>query len=65
MSDTIGTAAGKIWHFLEKNGPSSVTKITNETGLSKNDVQRAIGWLIKEDKLVIELIGRTESLSLK
>jgi len=65
MSNTIGTAAGKIWHFLEKNGPASVTKITSETGLGKNDVQRAIGWLSKENKLVIETVGRTETLSLK
>lgn len=65
MTNTIGAAAGKIWHYLDKNGPSSVTKITNETGLGKNDVQRAIGWLIKEDKLTIEMIGRAETLSLK
>lgn len=65
MANIIGTAAGQIWHYLEKNGPASVTKITTETGLGKNDVQRAIGWLSKEDKLVIETIGRTETLSLK
>ncbi|MEQ1619936.1 MAG: winged helix-turn-helix domain-containing protein [Methylococcales bacterium] len=65
MANIIGTAAGKIWQYLETNGPSSVTKITTETGLGKNDVQRAIGWLSKEDKLVIETIGRTETLSLK
>jgi hypothetical protein len=33
--------------------------------LGKNDVQRAIGWLAKENKLVIELKGRVEMLSLK
>jgi Winged helix-turn-helix domain (DUF2582) len=61
----IGAAAGAIWTYLEKNGASSVTKITTETGLGKNDVQRAIGWLAKEDKLEIELKGRVETLSLK
>jgi Winged helix-turn-helix domain (DUF2582) len=61
----IGAAAGKIWTFLDKNGSSSVTKITTETGLGKNDVQRAIGWLTKEDKVVVELKGRVETLSLK
>lgn len=61
----IGAAAGTIWTYLEKNGASSVTKITTETGLGKNDVQRAIGWLAKEDKLEIELKGRVETLSLK
>ena len=61
----IGEAAGKIWHQLEKNGPSSVAKVTAETGLGKNDVQRGIGWLAKEGKLAIELKGRIETLSLK
>jgi Winged helix-turn-helix domain (DUF2582) len=61
----IGAAAGEIWHYLDKNGSASVTKITAETGIGKNDVQRAIGWLAKENKLVIELKGRVEILSLK
>jgi Winged helix-turn-helix domain (DUF2582) len=61
----IGVAAGKIWTFLDKNGSCSVTKITTETGIGKNDAQRAIGWLAKEGKLEIELKGRIETLSLK
>lgn len=65
MSNTIGDAAGKIWTYLDKNGPSSVNKITTETEINKNDVQRAIGWLSKEDKLVIETKGRVETISLK
>ena len=65
MSNTIGDAAGLIWNYLDKNGPSSVNKVTNETGINRNDVQRAIGWLSKEDKLAIEMIGRAETLSLK
>jgi len=65
MREIIGDAAGKIWHYLDENGESSVTKITNETGLGKNEVQRAIGWLLKEDKLNIESNGRAETVSLK
>ncbi|MDO9169408.1 MAG: winged helix-turn-helix domain-containing protein [Methylobacter sp.] len=65
MSNTIGDAAGAIWNYLEKNGPASVNKVTTETGINRNDVQRAIGWLSKEDKLSIEMIGRAETLSLK
>ena len=61
----IGLAAGKLWQYLEKNGPSSVTKATADTGLGKNEIQRAIGWLAKEDKLEIELKGRIETISLK
>lgn len=65
MSNTIGDAAGIVWNYLDKNGPSSVNKVTTETGVSKNDIQRAIGWLCKEDKLSIEMVGRAETLSLK
>ena len=65
MNNTIGDAAGKIWEYLDNNEPTSVSKVTKETGLSRNDVQRAIGWLAKEDKLNFEMDGRTELLSLK
>ncbi len=65
MSDNIGIAAGKIWEYLDKNGPTSVSKVTKETEISRNEVQRAIGWLAKEDKLNFEMEGRTELLSLK
>lgn len=65
MSTTIGEAAGKLWSFLNENGASSPSKIEKEAGLSKNDLQRAIGWLAKEDKLLIETNGRAETLSLK
>jgi hypothetical protein len=65
MIEVIGDAAGEIWRFLDENGEASVNKITTETGLGKNEVQRAIGWLAKEDKLKVELKGRVETLSLK
>ncbi len=65
MNEVIGAAAGKVWMFLSENGAASPSKIEKETGVSKNDLQRAIGWLAKEDKLVIESNGRAEILSLK
>lgn len=64
MSETIGQAAGMIWNYLDTNGPSSVTKITTATGLNKNDVQRALGWLAREEKVSFEMSGRTETVSL-
>jgi predicted RNA-binding protein (virulence factor B family) len=65
MVSSVDQSAGKIWNYLDKNGPSSVTKILAETEISKSDVQRAIGWLLKEDKLILETVGRTETISLK
>jgi len=65
MSTEIGSAAGKIWEFLNTNGEASVNRISTETGLGKNEIQRAIGWLAKEDKLNFVNNGRVELLSLK
>lgn len=65
MSDTIGSAAGAIWKYLEKNGAASATKIGKETGLDTKSLQRAIGWLAKEDKLSFEIKGRNELINLK
>ncbi len=64
LSTSIGNSAGKVWKFLDTNGASSVNKIANGTGLNKNDVQRAIGWLAREQKISIEQQGRTEMLTL-
>ena len=64
-NEVIGEAAGKIWKYLNKNGEASVSKIAKETGLGKTEVQRAIGWLAKENNLNFEISGRTETLSLK
>lgn len=65
MSDVIGEAAGQIWQYLHANGEASVNKVTTDTGLNKNDVQRGIGWLAKENKINIVTNGRVETLSLK
>ena len=65
MASKIDSAAGVLWKYLDKKGASSVSKITKETKLDAKSVQRAIGWLAKEDKLNIALEGRTETISLK
>lgn len=65
MSDSIGNTAGKIWEFLNENGPASATKITTVTKLNKTQVQRGIGWLASEGKLDFEMNGRNETISLR
>jgi predicted RNA-binding protein (virulence factor B family) len=64
LTTSIGNSAGKVWKYLDTNGASSANKIANGTHLSKNDVQRAIGWLAREEKISIEQQGRTEILTL-
>ncbi len=64
MKNIIGNSAGKVWEFLDDNGPATITKVANETKLSKNDIHRALGWLAREEKISIVQKGRTETISL-
>ena len=65
MAGSIGTVAGVVWHYLNYNGASSVTKITKETAADAKSIQRAIGWLAGEEKLAFVMKGRTEMISLR
>ncbi len=65
MSNTIGDAAGALWELLDKQGACTATKLAKESKLDTKTVQRALGWLAKEDKLSFETQGRSELISLK
>jgi len=65
MSDLVGSAAGVLWNSLNTGGEMSVTQLAKTTELDSKTIQRAIGWLAKEDKLTIALKGRTEIVALK
>jgi hypothetical protein len=49
--DSIGEAAGMVWNYLEKNGRSSVSAVEKGAGAPRREVQMAIGWLAREDKV--------------
>ena len=66
MTHEIGEAAGRGWRHLEQNGKtSSLTVLARETGLKKQVLDRAIGWLAREDKVEIHKCGRQEEVSLR
>lgn len=65
MSESIGQDAGLVWTYLRKTGKASVTKTARDCELDAKRMQRAIGWLAREDKLQIEHTPRGEWLSLR
>ena len=60
----IGATAGKVWQFLEKNGPASPASIGKGIGGSAPEVHRAVGWLSREGKLMVVKTPRGERISL-
>lgn len=51
---TIGENAGKVWQTLSEHGSMSLTAIRKATGLDDKSMYLSLGWLSREDKIVIE-----------
>jgi Winged helix-turn-helix domain (DUF2582) len=65
LSESVGTAAGSIWHYLNEKGPTTVAKLVKELPEDNKTLQRSIGWLAQEDKITLETIGQVETIALK
>lgn len=65
MQDRIGEVAGKVWEFLDNNGESSVSAITDAVNVPSTKAYMAIGWLAKEGKLEFHEQGRGKTVTLK
>jgi hypothetical protein len=65
MSEEIGTMAGAIWKTLEANGEMTLTKLKKELKAGSPLFDWAIGWLAREDKIILTTEKRTTRVSLK
>ncbi|MEG1580647.1 MAG: winged helix-turn-helix domain-containing protein [Bacteroidaceae bacterium] len=51
-NELIGTYAGIVWNVLDTCGEEfTITELTKKTTLTKEQVNLAIGWLAREDKI--------------
>lgn len=63
--EQIGLTAGEIWKLLADEGePVSLAQLAKRIDEPRDIVMQAIGWLAREDKLLIEENGRTRYVSL-
>ena len=65
MSEEIGTMAGTIWHALEANGEMTLAKLKLELKAGSPLFDWAIGWLAREDKIVLTTENRSTRVGLK
>lgn len=59
MIDQIGIDAGKIWNELELNGEMTTGALKKCLELSPFNLNIAIGWLAREDKILLDRNGNT------
>ncbi|MBZ5660512.1 MAG: winged helix-turn-helix domain-containing protein [Acidobacteriia bacterium] len=65
MNEEIGKLAGSIWHALAANGEMTLAKLKKEVGAEAPVFDWAIGWLAREDKIVLTREKRTTRACLK
>ena len=65
MQREIGTTAGLIWNTLNAEGELSLAQLKKAVSCKTPVFDWAIGWLAREDKIVIIREGRTFRVGLK
>jgi len=53
MHKDIGQMAGAVWHTLKARGELSLAQLKKEVNAKGPMFDWAIGWLAREDKIVI------------
>ena len=65
VESLFGANAGIVWKTLNQNGPSNLARLVKSTSLSREEVFGALGWLGREDKILVEQKGRAMVFSLR
>ncbi len=65
MTQEIGLMAGKVWQTLETKGEMSLASLKKTLGTRELTADWAIGWLAREDKLVLRKERNTVKVALR
>jgi hypothetical protein len=65
MTEEIGKMAGEIWHALEAKGEMTLPQLKKELKAKSPLMDFAIGWLAREDKIMLTMEKRTARVCLK
>ncbi|GAA6256172.1 winged helix-turn-helix domain-containing protein [Bacteroides sp. f07] len=60
---SIGLNAGIIWQILSDNVQRTYDELKKECGLSDCDLNAAIGWLAREDKIEFEPLPQKNEIA--
>ena len=64
VESIFGIKAGIVWQALNQNGSSNIGDLVKSTSMSREEVYGALGWLGRENKIVVEKRGRAIVFSL-
>ena len=66
MTATVGTLAGAVWTALNENGALNTKDLKKATKIKTDkDLFLALGWLLREDKVVVAETDKVMTVALK
>jgi len=66
MTALVGTLAGAIWNALNENGALNTKDLKKVTKIKTDkDLYLALGWLLREDKVVVTEAEKVVTVALK
>jgi len=64
-TETVGKTAGKVWHYLNDHGKTSLSGLEKAVKAPRGVVFMAIGWLAREGKLEFAQENRSTQVWLR
>ncbi len=64
MIEKFGINAGKVWTVLDECGKQDIRDLKKATKLTNKDLYAALGWLGREEKIIIDIKGKDVFVSL-
>lgn len=61
----IGERAGKVWDILKENGPLAINALKKSSKLDEKWLYLSLGWLAREDKIVVTKVKNVITIGLK
>ena len=66
MTATVGTLAGAVWTALNENGTLNAKDLKKVAKIKADkDLYLALGWLLREDKVVVAEADKVMTVTLK
>lgn len=62
--ESIGIAAGLVWHYLNEHGSVTLSKLAREIDMPRDMVMQGVGWLAREEKVAFQEGPRSKLISL-
>ena len=58
LGEEVGSQAGRVWRILDIWGEADFLSLRRLSDLSEGEVHRALGWLAREGKIVVNDAGK-------